>query len=100
MIELTSCEVRHALNCCVVNQSCVNCPLYQGPDSGPAAYVEDMTCTDILLTAALKVIENLTNDLADAQNRAAEWEATCEAHERKIFELYEDIDRRARNEKL
>lgn len=99
MVELTSCEVRHALNCCTVNQSCDNCPLYQGPNSGPVR-AKDLTCTDILLTAALRVIENLTNDLADAQNRAAEWEATCEAHERKIFELHEDIDRRAGNEKL
>jgi hypothetical protein len=80
VIELTFGELKQALICCTVYRNCDNCPLYRGGDVGSVS-AGDLTCTDILMSAAWNCINVLEKDLADAVKKAEGWEATAAAHE-------------------
>ena len=93
MKELTFGELKQGLICCTVYQNCADCPLYLGDDLGTAS-VGDLTCTDMLLTAAMNCINVMEKDLMEANQRAKNWEQTAEAHEREIIGLHESLDRK------
>lgn len=92
MVELTFGELKQALICCTVYKSCDRCPLYQGGDLGPVS-VGDLTCTDILLAAAMNCINVMEKDLADSVKLAEDWEAVATKHEHNLIELRESLGR-------
>ncbi len=92
MKEFTFGELKQALICCTVYRSCDGCPLYQGGDLGPVS-AGDLTCTDMLLAAAMNCINVMEKDLAGAVKRAEEWEAVATKHEQELIELHESLDR-------
>lgn len=63
MIELTYSELKKALICCTVYRTCDGCPLYRGGDLGTAS-AGDLTCTDMLMVAAMNWINVMEKDLA------------------------------------
>ena len=63
MVELTYGELKKALTCCTVYRTCDGCPLYRGGDLGPVSAGE-LTCTGMLLSAALNCINVMEKDLA------------------------------------
>ena len=73
MREFTYGELKQGLICCTVYKNCTGCPLYMGGDLGTAS-AGDLTCTDMLLSAAMNCINVMEKDLADANKRAADWE--------------------------
>lgn len=93
MKELTFGELKQGLICCTVYKNCTGCPLYMGGDLGTAS-AGDLTCTDMLLSAAMNCINTLEKDLREANQRAKSWEQTAEAHEREIIGLHESLDRK------
>lgn len=93
MKELTYGELKHGLICCTVYKNCTGCPLYMGGDLGTAS-AGDLTCTDMLLSAAMNCINTLEKDLREANQRAKSWEQAAEAHEREIIGLHESLDRK------
>lgn len=93
MIELTFAEVKHGLLCCTVNRCCTGCPLYRGDDLGPVS-AGDLTCSQMLMAAAFKVIKTMEQDLADAWHKADLWEETATTHEKDLINLRESLDRR------
>lgn len=93
MIELTFGELKQALICCTVYRDCTNCPLYKGGDIGTAS-AGDLTCTGILMAAAMNCINVMEKDLEDMTNRANAWEEQCTMRENELFELRESLDRR------
>lgn len=92
MIELTYGELKKALTCCTVYRTCDGCPLYRGGDLGPVS-AGDLTCTGMLMSAAMNCINVMEKDLADTNKRAEMWEGAATANEKALFELYESIDR-------
>ena len=92
MKEFTYGELKQGLICCTVYRSCAGCPLYRSGDSGLMS-AGDLTCTDILLAAAMNCINVMEKDLADAEKRAESWEAAATIHERALIELRESLDR-------
>ena len=93
MKELTFGELKQGLICCTVYKDCTGCPLYMGGDLGTAS-AGDLTCTDMLLSAAMNCINVMEKDLREANQRAKSWEQTAEAHEREIIGLHESLDRK------
>jgi hypothetical protein len=93
MKELTFGELKRGLICCTVYKNCTGCPLYMGGDLGTAS-AGDLTCTDMLLSAAMNCINVMEKDLKEANQRARSWEQTAEAHEREIIGLHESLDRK------
>lgn len=93
MKELTFGELKQGLICCTVYKNCAGCPLYMGGDFGTAS-AGDLTCTDMLLSAAMNCINVMEKDLREANQRAKSWEQTAEAHEQEIFRLHESLDRK------
>ena len=93
MKELTFGELKQGLICCTVYKDCTGCPLYMGGDLGTAS-AGDLTCTDMLLSAAMNCINVMEKDLSEANQRAKSWEQTAEAHEREIIGLHESLDRK------
>ena len=93
MIELTFGELKQGLICCTVYRSCAGCPLYRGDDIGPIS-VGDLTCTDVLLSAAMNCINVMEKDLADALAKAEGWEEIATKHEQEIIRLNESFDRK------
>lgn len=93
MIELTFGELKQALICCTVYRDCTNCPLYKGGDIGTVS-AGDLTCTGILMAAAMNCINVLEKDLEDMTNRANAWEEQYTMRENELFELRESLDRR------
>lgn len=73
MIELTYGELKQGLICCTVYRDCRGCPMYQGDDLGPVS-AGDLTCSHMLMAAALNCINIMEKDLADANKRADDWE--------------------------
>lgn len=95
MIELTYGELKQALICCTVYRTCDGCPLYRGGDLGPVT-AGDLTCTDMLMSAAMNCINVMEKDLAEANKRADGWEAVATKHEQRLIELHESLDRGGR----
>lgn len=95
MVELTYGELKNALLCCTVYRTCDGCPLYRGGDLGPVS-AGDLTCTGMLMSAAMNCINVMEKDLADANKRAEKWEEAATLHEKTIIELRESFDRRGR----
>lgn len=95
MVELTYGELKNALLCCTVYRTCDGCPLYRGGDLGPVT-AGDLTCTGMLMSAAMNCINVMEKDLADANKRADKWEEAATLHEKTIIELRESFDRRGR----
>lgn len=93
MVELTYGELKNALLCCTVYRTCDGCPLYRGGDLGPVT-AGDLTCTGMLMSAAMNCINVMEKDLADANKRADKWEEAATLHEKTIIELRESFDRR------
>ena len=93
MVELTLGELKNALICCTVYRSCNGCPLYRGGDLVTVS-AGDLTCTDILMSAAMNCINVMEKDLAEASKRAEQWEAVATKHEQEIFRLHESLDKR------
>jgi hypothetical protein len=73
MVELTYGELKQALICCTVYRTCDGCPLYRGGDLGPVT-AGDLTCTGMLMSAAMNCINVMEKDLADANKRANDLE--------------------------
>ena len=73
MVELTFGELKQALICCTVYRNCDSCPLYRSDDIGPVT-AGDLTCTGMLMTAAMNCINVMEKDLAEANKRANDWE--------------------------
>jgi hypothetical protein len=92
MVELTYSELKKALICCTVYRTCDGCPLYRGGDLGPVS-AGDLTCTEMLMSAAMNCINVMEEDLAAITKRADEWEAVATAHEQTLIELRESLDR-------
>ena len=81
-MELTFAEVKHGLQCCVVNKNCDTCPLYQGGDLGPVS-AGDLTCSQMLMGAAWNVIHTMEQDLMAAWREVDEWKSAATAHEKQ-----------------
>jgi hypothetical protein len=81
------------LLCCTVYRTCDGCPLYCGGDLGPVS-AGDLTCTGMLMSAAMNCINVMEKDLAEANKRAESWEEVATSHEQDIIKLYESLDRR------
>jgi hypothetical protein len=96
MVELTYGELKQALICCTVYRTCDGCPLYRGGDLGPVT-AGDLTCTGMLMSAAMNCINVMEKDLAEANNRAEGWEAVATEHEHRLIELHESLDRGGKN---
>ncbi len=73
MVELTFGELKQALICCTVYRNCNGCPLYRGDDLGPV-FAGDISCTGMLMAAAMNCITVMEKDLAEANKRANDWE--------------------------
>lgn len=73
MVELTFGELKQALICCTVYRNCDGCPLYRVDDLGPVT-AGDLTCTGMLMAAAMNCINVMEKDLAEANKRANDWE--------------------------
>ena len=67
MKELTYGELKQALICCTVYRTCTGCPLYRGGDLGTVS-AGDLTCTGLLMAAALNCINTLEKDLEAARS--------------------------------
>ena len=93
MVELTYGELKTALICCTVYKSCNGCPLYRGDDLGPVS-AGDLTCTGMLMAAAMNCINVMEKDLADITTQAKQWEKQCLMREKELFALRESLDRR------
>ena len=93
MKELTFGELKKGLICCTVYKNCTGCPLYMGGDLGTAS-AGDLTCTEMLMSAAMNCINVMEQDFADAVKRAEMWEAAATQHEQEIFRLHESLDRK------
>lgn len=63
MVELSFGELKQGLICCTVYKNCSGCPLYMGGDLGTAS-AGDLTCTGMLMAAALDCINVMEKDLA------------------------------------
>ncbi len=94
MVELTYGELKLGLICCTVYQSCKGCPMYRGDDLGPVS-AGDLTCSHMLMAAAMNCINVMEKDLADMTKRAEGWEEQCLRREQELFQLRESLDRRA-----
>ena len=92
MKEFTYGELKQGLICCTVYQSCDNCPCYKGGDFGTCS-AGDLTCSHMLMAAALNCINIMEKDLDEANKRADAWEAVATKHEQEIFQLRESLDR-------
>jgi hypothetical protein len=77
MIELTYGELKKALTCCTVYRTCDGCPLYRGGDLGPVS-AGDLTCTGMLMSAAMNCINVMEKDLAEANAVAERWKNMAE----------------------
>lgn len=77
MVELSFGELKQGLICCTVYKNCSGCPLYMGGDLGTAS-CGDLTCTGMLMAAALNCINVMEKDLADAVKRADMWKEQAE----------------------
>lgn len=99
MKELTFGELKQALVCCTVFKDCYGCPLFDD-NKLKTVSAGDTTCTQQLMAAAMNCISTMERDLADVRSLAGRWEETATAHEQTIIKLHEDIDRRAKNEKI
>ena len=73
MREFTFGELKQGLICCTVYRSCEGCPCYQGDDLGPVP-AGDLTCSHMLMAAAMNCINVMEKDLAEANKRADDWE--------------------------
>ncbi len=73
MKEFTYGELKQGLICCTVYRDCRGCPCYQGDDLGPAC-AGDLTCSQMLMAAAMNCINVMEKDLAEANKRADDWE--------------------------
>jgi hypothetical protein len=93
MVELTYSELKKALICCTVYRTCDGCPLYRGGDLGPVS-AGDLTCTGMLMSAAMNCINVMEKDLADMTKKADNWEDQCTMREKELFELRESLDRK------
>lgn len=93
MVELTYGELKQGLLCCTVYRNCKGCPLYSGDDLGPVS-AGDLTCTGMLMAAAMNCINVMEKDLEAANKRADEWEAVATTHEQTLIELRESLDRK------
>jgi hypothetical protein len=61
--ELSFAELKQGLLCCTVYKDCDGCPLYRGGDLGLVS-AGDLTCTGMLMAAALDCINVMEKDLA------------------------------------
>lgn len=95
MLELTFGELKTALICCTVYRNCTGCPLHARDDKS-VVEAGDLTCTGILMSAAMNCINVMEKDLAIAEKRAEEWEYVANLHEQSLIELRESIDRRGK----
>lgn len=93
MREFTFGELKQGLICCTVYQSCDNCPCYRGGDFGTCS-AGDLTCSHMLMAAALNCINVMEKDLEEANSRAEKWEAVATEHERALIDLRESLDRK------
>lgn len=93
MVELTYGELKQGLLCCTVYRACDGCPLYRGGDLGPVN-AGDLTCTGMLMSAAMNCINVMEKDLEAANKRTDKWEEVATKHEQEIIRLYESLDRR------
>jgi hypothetical protein len=93
MVELAFGELKQGLICCTVYRDCRGCPMYQGDDLGPVS-AGDLTCSHMLMAAALNCINVMEKDLADALKKAEDWEATATKHEQEIIRFNESFDRK------
>jgi hypothetical protein len=93
MIELSFGELKTALICCTVYRNCNGCPLYRGDDLGPVS-AGDLTCTGMLLSAAMNCINVMEKDLDAATKKAEAWEYVATMHEHDLIELRESLDTR------
>ena len=73
MREFSFGELKQGLICCTVYRDCRGCPCYQGDDLGPVS-AGDLTCSQMLMSAAMNCINVMEKDLADANKRAEMWE--------------------------
>jgi hypothetical protein len=98
MVELTYGELKQGLLCCTVYKNCKGCPLYGGDDIGPVS-AGDLTCTEMLMSAAMNCINVMEKDLTDTATQAKQWEEQCLMREKELFALRESLDmRRPKNE--
>lgn len=93
MKELTYGELKQGLTCCTIYRNCRGCPMYQGDDLGPVLE-GDLTCSHLLMAAALNCINVLEKDLVDALKKAEDWEAIASKHEQEIIRFNESFDRK------
>ena len=92
MVELTFGELKQALICCTVYRNCNGCPLYRGDDLGPV-FAGDISCTGMLMAAAMNCINVMEKDLDAMAKKAEQWEAVATKHEQALIELRESLDR-------
>ena len=84
MVELSFGELKQGLICCTVYRNCSGCPLYRGDDLGTAS-AGDLTCTDMLLSAAMNCINTMEKDLVAANKRADDWEYFAKEQNRELI---------------
>ena len=87
MKEFTFGELKQGLICCTVYKNCSGCPLYMGGDLGTAS-CGDLTCTGMLMAAALNCINVMEKDLADAVKRADMWKEQAENLQEAMCEKF------------
>jgi hypothetical protein len=87
MKELTFGELKQGLLCCTVYKNCSGCPLYMGGDLGTAS-AGDLTCTGMLMAAALNCINVMKKDLADAVKSADMWKEQAENWQEAMCEKF------------
>lgn len=85
MVELSFGELKQGLICCTVYRNCSGCPLYMGGDLGTAS-AGDLTCTGMLMSAAMNCINTMEKDLADAVKRAEMWKEHAENLQEALLE--------------
>ncbi len=93
MIELAFGELKQGLICCTVYRDCRGCPMYQGDDLGPVS-AGDLTCSHMLMAAALNCINVMEKDLIEVNRKAENWEEIATKHEQEIIRLNESFDRK------
>lgn len=92
MREFTFGELKQGLICCTVYKDCDGCPFYMGGNLDPVS-AGDLSCTGMLMSAAMNCISVMEKDLADLARKAADWEAVATKHEQALIELRESLDR-------
>ena len=93
MISLTYGELKQGLICCSVYRNCTGCPLYHG-DNSMSASVGDLSCSYMLMSAAMNCINVMEKDLEEANGRANAWEALATKYEQTIIEFNESFDKK------